>query len=156
MPRPRRPTSRCCVATPPTCRPCSGSSARSTAWVGAAHGWARARAGEPAQPPTAAGRLGGAPPDRRPKVVAALPGADASRAARRTAADLLLGWGEPERAWTVFQTTVGPDVPDGPYALHRFADRALSVGTRAARRGRGHPLARLSRLIPPPLPPPAR
>src|SRR6266576_56844 len=97
-------------------------------WVGAAQEWARALAGEPAQQPNATAQLEDTPADGRAKVVAALTGSDASAAARRTAADLLLVWGEPERAWTVFQTTVGPDVPDGPYALHRFAERALSVG----------------------------
>ena len=120
-------------------------------WVGAAHEWVRALAEEPAQQPNATAQLEDTPADRRPKVVDALTAADASSAARRTAADLLLGWGEPERAWTVFQTTVGPDVPDGPYALHRFADRALSVGTRAARRVRAYALARFAEIIPAPL-----
>jgi len=117
-------------------------------WVGAAQEWARALAGEPAQQPNATAQLEDTPADGRAKVVAALTRADAAPAARRTAADLLLGWGEPELAWTMFQTTVGPDVPDGPYALHRFAERALSAGTPAARRVRAYALARFAEIMP--------
>ena len=117
-------------------------------WEGAAREWARALAGEPAQQPNATAQLEDTPADARGKVADALTGPDAAPAARRTAAELLLGWGEPERAWTVFQTTVGPDVGDSPYALHRFAERALSVGTPGARRVRAYALARFAELIP--------
>jgi tetratricopeptide (TPR) repeat protein len=117
-------------------------------WEGAAREWTRALAAEPAQEPSALAQLEDTPADARGKVTDALTGADAPRAARRAGAELLLGWGEAARAWTVFQTTVGPDVPDAPYALHRFAERALGVGTPAARRVRAYALARFAEVLP--------
>ena len=117
-------------------------------WEGAAREWARALASEPTQEPNALAQLEDTPADARGRVTDALTGADAVPVARRAGAELLLGWGEPVRAWTVFQTTVGPDVPDAAYALHRFAERALGVGTPAARRVRAYALARFAELLP--------
>ena len=117
-------------------------------WDGAAREWARALTTAPAQEANAVAQLEDTPADGRTKVTAALTEAGASPAARRAGADLLLGWGEPERAWTILQTTVGPGVGDAAYALHHFAERAMSVGTPAARRVRAYALARFAEVIP--------
>src|SRR3989449_918054 len=70
---------------------------------------------------------------------------------RRLAGELLLGWGQPQRAWDVFAPSVATPSADAAYALRRFADLAAASNTPAARRVRALALARFAEMVPEPL-----
>jgi tetratricopeptide (TPR) repeat protein len=116
-------------------------------WQAAALEWAAAVSAVPSQLPTATGQLEDAPLDQRDRVIRALTVPDASIIARRLAAELLLGWGQPERAWGTFVATLEPPSPETVFALRRFADRAGGTAP-GARRARGLALAHLADLVP--------
>jgi tetratricopeptide (TPR) repeat protein len=105
--------------------------------------------------PIAVERLRGVPEARRPGVLGALLGAAPSVPARRVAAELLLGWGDPERAWTLVEGTTNNRSAETAQALRRVADLA-GVATPAGRRVRALALARLAEIVPAPLVPQAR
>jgi hypothetical protein len=117
-------------------------------WEGAAREWAAALAAAPAQLDAAASELAPAPPARREAVVRALTAGTPLPLLRRLAAQLLLGWGEAERAWAVFEPGVGADSADAGFALRRFAELAAARGEPAARRVRALALARYAAIAP--------
>ena len=118
-------------------------------WQAAALAWAAA-ATEPQHLPNAVSQLEDAPADQRDRVVRALTGPSASIPARRIAAELLLGWGQPDRGWTTLEGTLNPTTPEAGLALRRFAERATGSAV-AVRRVRGLALARLADILPGPL-----
>src|SRR5439155_1699785 len=75
-------------------------------WEGAAREWAAALGETPAQLPSAASSLAEAPAEQRERILRAVLAADPKPLVHRLAAELLLGWGQPERAWSVFAPTV--------------------------------------------------
>jgi len=119
-------------------------------WEGAAREWAAALSEAPAQLPSAASSLAEAPAEQRERIVRAVL-ADSKPLERRLAAELLLGWGQPERAWSVFAPTVAEPSSDAATALRRFADLANSGNTPDARRVRALALARYADMVPEPL-----
>src|SRR2546426_5396915 len=98
-----------------------------------------------------AGSLAEARAEQRERIVRAVLGAEPTPLERRLAGELLLGWGQPQRAWTVFEPTAADSSSDAAYALRRFADLASAGNTPDARRGRALALARYAELVPAPL-----
>jgi tetratricopeptide (TPR) repeat protein len=122
-------------------------------WEGAAREWTAALADAPTQLPNAASSLAEAPEEQRERIVRAITPGDVapSPAARRLAAELLLTWGQSQRAWTLFEPTVATPSSDATYALRRFADLASARTTPDARRVRALALTRYAEMIPEPL-----
>lgn len=116
-------------------------------WEGAAKEWGAAVSATPALLPNAASQLEEAPAPTRPGIVQALGAPEASAAARRLAAELLIDWGEPLRGWALLETTLAPTTPEAVNALRRFADLAIGSAPEM-RRARGLALARYADLIP--------
>jgi len=81
-------------------------------------------------------------------MIRALTGPAALAATRRLGAELLLGWGDPMRAWTLFAPTVATPSQDAVLALRRFADRATTVPGPEAKRVRGLALNRFADFVP--------
>ena len=117
-------------------------------WQAAALAWATA-ATDPSQLPNAVSQLEDAPVDQRDRVVHALTVSGASVPARRIAAELLLGWEQPDRGWETLAATLDPPSPEAGLALRRFAERATGSAV-AVRRVRGLALARLADYLPAP------
>src|SRR5207245_2401513 len=128
-------------------------------WEGAAREWAAALAEAPTQLANAASSLAEAPAEQRERIVRAVLTPEATPLQRRLAGELLLGWGQPESAWSAFAPTVAETSSDAAYALRRFADLAGAGGpggagggaTPEARRVRGLALARYADTVPEPL-----
>lgn len=120
-------------------------------WEAAAREWSAALSHAPAQLPNAASALAEAPPEQRERMVRAIVAGDPGLVARRLAAELLLDWNEPQRAWTLFEPTVAKPSSDAAHALRRFADLASARSTPEARRARALALARYAEMIPEPL-----
>src|SRR6266566_1915630 len=121
---------------------------RSGDWEGAAREWVGALTEAPAQLPTAASRLAEAPQERRERIVRELTAGDPTPLARRLAAELLLDWGQAQRAWTLFEPTVAAPSPEAASALRRFADIAGARSTPEARHVRALALARYADMVP--------
>ncbi len=123
-------------------------------WEGAAREWAAALPDAPVQVTNAASSLAEAPEADRERIARVLlaesPAGEPMLLSRRLAAELLLGWGQAARAWTVFTPTVATPSSDALFALKRFADMAGARGTPEARRVRGLALARYGELAPEP------
>src|SRR5438445_564319 len=100
----------------------------------------------PAQLPNAASDLAEAPEAQRERVASVLTGGDPPPLplARRLAGEVLLAWGQPQRAWDVFAPSVATPSADAAYALRRFADLAAASNTPTARRVRALALARFA------------
>jgi tetratricopeptide (TPR) repeat protein len=140
---------------------------RAGEWGAAAAEWGRVVTESPAQLLNAVTQLDEVPAagDDRDRVIRALTLPDAPSRARRLGALLLLGWGEPARAWTVLEGTLDPPSPETAAVLRQFAERAATApapggdgeGTGAGRgsselkRVRGLALARYADLVPPQL-----
>jgi tetratricopeptide (TPR) repeat protein len=131
----------------------AGLSARSGDWENAAGEWVSFAAGHPAQLPMASSALATAPVAVRERVLARLgragaapPGPHAS-AARRLAAEVLIAWGDPRRAWDLFATTLPESMNEAAQALRRFADRAGSIGGQDGALARGLALERMAGLV---------
>ncbi|HYL54646.1 MAG TPA: hypothetical protein VEU73_03610 [Gemmatimonadales bacterium] len=123
-------------------------------WQGAAREWAAALPDAPAQLTNAVSELAEAPEAERERIARVLTGegaaGESAMLTRRLAAELLLGWGQAARAWTVFAPTVANPSSDALFALKRFADMAGARGTPEARRVRGLALARYGEMAPEP------
>ena len=135
-------------------------------WPGAAREWAAALPDAPAQLTNAVSELADAPEAERERIARVLTGdgaegegegegeggqsGESAVLTRRLAAELLLGWGQAARAWTVFAPTVASPSSDALFALKRFADVAGTRGTPDARRVRGLALARYGEMAPEP------
>ena len=120
-------------------------------WEGAAREWAAALVGAPVQLPNAASELAQAPDVQRERIARLLTTGDPPPPVRRLAGELLLAWGEAERAWTVFAPSVATPSTDAAFAVHRFADLAAARDTPEARRVRALALARYAELVPDPV-----
>jgi tetratricopeptide (TPR) repeat protein len=123
---------------------------RTSDWQTAALEWAGAADENASQFPNAVSQLDDAPADQRDRVIRTLTTSAATPTARRIAAELLVGWGQPDRGWDVLTATLEPPTPEGAAALRRFATRA-SGSSPGVRRVRGLALARLADLLPGPL-----
>jgi hypothetical protein len=124
---------------------------RSGDWEGAAREWAAALSGAPAQLPYAASELGQAPAPHRDRIARVLTAGDPPPLTRRLAGELLLNWGQPERAWAVYAPTLATPWADAAAAARHFADLAAVRTTPAARRVRALALARYAELAPGPV-----
>src|SRR3989454_723971 len=128
--------------------------ARRGDWEDAAREWGRAAAAAPDQLPNAAAQLADVPAEQRDRVTRTLV-EDLSPVVRRLGAELLLAWGDPARAWAVFEPAVtAAGSPQAAFALRRFADLAGARGTPEGRRGGARAPARPAGGAPPPPPPP--
>src|SRR3989442_917029 len=119
-------------------------------WEGAAREWAAALEDAPVQLPNAASALAEAPDAARERIARLLTAGTPSPLTRRLAGELLLGWGQPQRAWAVFEPSVATPSADAAFALRRFADLASARSTPGARRVRALALARYADLAPEP------
>src|SRR5213595_3962301 len=110
-------------------------------WEGAAREWAAAL-------PDAASALAEAPDAQRERIARLLTEGTPSTLTRRLAGELLLNWGQPLRAWAVFEPSVATPSADAAFAARRFADLAGARSTPDARRARALALARYADLAP--------
>ena len=117
-------------------------------WEGAAREWAAALPDAPVQLPNAASALAEAPEAQRERIARLLTEGTPSSLTRRLAGELLLGWGQPLRAWAVFEPSVATPSADAAFAARRFADLAGARSTPDARRVRALALARYADLAP--------
>src|SRR5882762_9192517 len=115
-------------------------------WEGAAREWAAALEDAPVQLPNAASALAEAPEEQRERIARLLSAGTPPPLTRRLAGELLLGWGQPLRAWGVFEPSVATPSADAAFALRRFADIASTRSTPDARRARALALARYADL----------
>jgi hypothetical protein len=113
-------------------------------WGRAAAEWRAVVTDQPGATTVAAFNLRQAPAAQRERVVRALLGTDSLGAARRVAADLLLTWDQPERAWRMLSAAL-PEARDERRAtLDIFAERAREQGGREALRVAGAAQERLA------------
>src|SRR3989449_8100536 len=117
-------------------------------WEDAAREWAAALTDAPVQLPNAANALAEAPDAQRERIARLLTEGTPSSLTRRLAGELLLGWGQPLRAWAVFEPSVATPSADAAFAARRFADLAGARSTPDARRVRALALARYADLAP--------
>src|SRR5438876_1158285 len=115
-------------------------------WEGAAREWAAALPDAPLQLPNAASALAEAPDAQRERIARLLTEGTPSPLTRRLAGELLLNWGQPLRAWAVFEPSVATPSADAAFAARRFADLAGARSTPDARRARALALARYADL----------
>jgi tetratricopeptide (TPR) repeat protein len=122
---------------------------RSADWEGAGTEWGNAVTAVPEMEANAVSQLDDAPADQRERVARALTAPGAGAAQIRVAATLLLGWGQPMRAWTLLEGTITAQPREALRTLRLFADRAAAVGgvTPEAKRVRGLALARLADVL---------
>ena len=122
-------------------------------WEASAAEWARAVTQAADVGPNAASQLADAPAPMHEHVARILTGPDASVAARRVGAELLLAWGQPNEAWVVMEQTLGQGGGDSDtqVALRRFADLAGTLPTPEGHRVRGMALTRWADLVPSPV-----
>src|SRR6266545_4551987 len=122
-------------------------------WEASAAEWARAVTRAADVGPNAASQLADAPAPMHEHVARILTGPDASVAARRVGAELLLAWGQPNEAWVVMEQTLGQGGGDSDtqVALRRFADLAGTLPTPEGHRVRGMALTRWADLVPSPV-----
>src|SRR6266581_1335456 len=114
--------------------------ARRGDWEDAARQWGRAATAAPDQLPNAAAQLADVAPGQRDRVTRALV-EDPSPVARRLGAELLLAWGDPARAWAVFEPAVtAAGSPQAAFALRRFADVVPQPVAARARADAAHAL----------------
>lgn len=119
-------------------------------WEQAAREWAEALPNAPVQISAAVSALGDAPDAQRERIARVLITGSPSPLARRLAGELLLGWGQAQRAWLVFEPSVAVPSADAAFALRRFADLAGARSTPEARRVRALALARYADMAPEP------
>ncbi len=125
-------------------------------WEASAREWARAVMRSPDAAPNAASQLSESPAPLHERIVRVLTGPDTRPPpppppprVRRVAAELLLTWGQPAQAWSVFEPTLSDSDAQG--SLRRFADLAGTLTTPEAHRVRGLALTRWADLVPWPL-----
>src|SRR5216117_2046090 len=120
-------------------------------WEASAAEWARAVTRAADVGPNAASQLADATAPMHEHVARILTGPDASVAARRVGAEVLLAWGQPNEAWVVLEQTLGQGDSDAQVALRRFADLAGALPTPEGHRVRGMALTRWADLVPSPV-----
>jgi tetratricopeptide (TPR) repeat protein len=120
-------------------------------WQGAAREWAATLPDAPVLLPNAASVLAEAPGPEREPIARLLTAGAPPAIIRRLAGELLLGWGEAQRGWAVFEPSVATASSDAAFAAKRFADLAGARGTPEARRVQALALARYADLAPAPV-----
>lgn len=120
-------------------------------WEASAREWGRAVMRSPDVLPNASSELGEAPAAVRERVVRALSSSDNPPRVRRLAAELLLGWGQPNEGWALLEPTIGAGDSEVQTGLRRFADLAGALSTPPGHRVRGLALTRWADLVPSPL-----
>src|SRR5947208_2253109 len=105
-------------------------------WEGAAREWAAALEDAPVQLPNAASALAEAPNAARERIARLLTAGTPSPLARRLAGELLLGWGQPQRAWAVFEPSVATPSADAAVARDSSVEGLALQGWIALYRGR--------------------
>ncbi|MEK6767519.1 MAG: tetratricopeptide repeat protein [Gemmatimonadota bacterium] len=103
-------------------------------WVLAAAEWRSAVERQSGLLGAATFSLQAAPPGTRDRLLRTLTEADSTNAARRVAAELLLGWNEPVRAWAMLRGALPGAQEQRSAALRSFADRASAQEGREAQR----------------------
>ena len=125
--------------------------AASGQWTEAAAEWRAGVWNEPVYAEAAAFSLHAAPVAARDAVLGVLTAAGSpGSAGRRLAADLLLGWNEPARAWDLLSADLPAPGPLRAQALRSFADRALALDGPGAQHAGAQALEELAALEPPP------
>ncbi len=126
--------------------------ARAGDWEGATRDWVRALGSHPGLVASAYGLLADVPASRRAGVIAVLTETEgpAGIGARQVAGELLLSWGDPARAWSVFDPATRERSDEVVDALSRFAQMADGMGTVAAWHVRGLALSREANFVAPP------
>jgi len=120
-------------------------------WTRAAAEWRTGVATEPQYAGAAAFSLRPAPVAARDGILGVLLAAGAGVSeSRRLAADLLLGWNEPGRAWDLLKTELPGAGPLQMGALQTFADRAVTLDGPGAQRAAAEAYERLAELEPVP------
>ena len=119
-------------------------------WGGAAGEWRAAVRAQPAYVEAAGFSLRPAPAAAHDAVLHALASSGSGAlAGRRVAADLLLGWNEPGRAWVLLREALPVADSDRVPMLRAFAERAQSLGGADARRAAAEAYELLARAGPP-------
>jgi len=121
-------------------------------WQGAARDWASMLPAAPSELTNAGSELGDTPaPDRAAVIEILTAPMEDVPVVRRLAAELLLGWNDPQRAWAVFEPTTHGRSPDAAAALQRFAELASANEGAAAAEVRARALSRFADLVADPL-----
>jgi tetratricopeptide (TPR) repeat protein len=118
-------------------------------WGRAAGEWRTALVGQPDLVATASFNLMPAPVAQRERVVRALLDPDTAGAPHRLAADLLLGWNLPDRAWAVLRAALPSDAAERRSALQGFADRARAQDGQGPQKVAAAALERVAADLPP-------
>jgi hypothetical protein len=118
-------------------------------WARAAVEWREVLLRQPELATVAAFNLRPAPAGQRDRVVRTLEGADGAPAPRRAAAELLLAWNDPRRAWETLAAALPEAAAERASVLAMFAERARAQGTPEAKRVAGAALERLAESSPP-------
>jgi len=107
---------------------------REASFTRAAEEWRTAVAREPGMAEAAAYSLQAVLPDEREGVLRVLGGGPAAAVGRQIAAELLLGWNEPRRSWTMLRAALADSLAQRTAAVRRFAERAGRLDGTEARR----------------------
>ena len=119
-------------------------------WVGAAGEWRSAVGAQAVYVDAASFSLRPAPVPVHDAVIAALTASGAGAAAgRQVAADLLLGWSEPGRAWALLKDALPESDSLRVVALRTFAERSRALDGPEAQRAAGAAYDRLAAALPP-------
>ncbi len=118
-------------------------------WAEAAREWRAELQRRPDLHGVAVFNLQPAPAAQRERLVRALTEPDTTSGPRRLAADLLLGWHEPARAWTLFQAALPRTGDERANVLRAFADRARAQEGAEAQRVAAAALERLAASVAP-------
>jgi tetratricopeptide (TPR) repeat protein len=116
-------------------------------WEDAAREWGALVTTAPTQAQIAVAQLAEAPAEQRERIIRQLTARDAPPPVARLAADLVLRWGDPARAWSIFESTLDAPTAETARALRHFADLAAAPGTPTAWRVRGLALSRFATLV---------
>jgi tetratricopeptide (TPR) repeat protein len=122
----------------------------SGSWLGAAREWRGVVLRQPGYLGPATFALEPVPVNERERVLRLLAEGDSAHPGRRLAAELLLAWNEPARAWALIRTALPRNAEERRTALRHFSDRALARETPEAQRAGGEALEALAAGAPPP------
>jgi hypothetical protein len=119
-------------------------------WAGAAREWRAAVGAQAVYADAASFSLRPAPTAARDAVIAALTASGPEAATgRQLAADLLLGWSEPGRAWALLKDALPASDSLRIVALRTFAERSQALGGPDAQRAAGAAYDLLAAALPP-------
>ncbi|MFI5279247.1 MAG: tetratricopeptide repeat protein, partial [Gemmatimonadales bacterium] len=118
-------------------------------WSRAAGEWRAAVKADNDLAGSASFNLMSAPAAQRERVIHALTDPDSAAVPRRVAAELLLGWNDPERAWATLQTAIPTEPAARRSVLQSFADRARAAEGRPSQRAAAQALEFLASGLPP-------